>query len=93
MTSAHIDTTSSTASFRRIDHRKVGHESNPYSDRSIHNGKNNGNDDNDDNDSSDNVDIIPWYITVFFNDGISIIGARSSSHDIDTTNSEKGEFV
>jgi hypothetical protein len=38
MTSAHIDITSSTASFRRIDHRKVGHESNPYSDRSIHNG-------------------------------------------------------
>ena len=56
MTSAHIDTTSSTASFRRIDHRKVGHESNPYSDRSVHNDKNNG---NDDNDSSDNVDIIP----------------------------------
>ena len=55
MTSAHIDITSSTASFRRIDHRKVGHESNPYSDRSIHNDKNNGNDDND----SDNVDIIP----------------------------------
>ena len=56
MTSAHIDTTSSTASFRRIDHRKVGHESNPYNDRSIHNDKNNG---NNGNDSNDNVDIIP----------------------------------
>jgi len=52
MTSAHIDITSSTASFRRIDHRKVGHESKPYSDRSIHNDKNGNN-------NSDTIDIIP----------------------------------